>query len=242
MPFEKVEIGEAILHRGDCLEILPTLSKVDAVITDPPYFLPASHYQTRTKFRRTFSDLGILEHWARSFFTELDRIVSLDGSLYIFCDGQSYPLFYWHAYGICKSCRPLIWDKLNSINGYGWRHQHEIILWCERCDAKPLPTGDGDVLRTPPVGIEVRNHPAEKPVELTIALCKKTYGVILDPFMGSGTTGVACMNLGRKFIGVEIEERYFQIACERIEAAQRQQRLFEHEPCSRSETASLPGM
>lgn len=69
-------------------------------------------------------------------------------------------------------------------------------------------------------------HPTQKPIRLLNRLVKRTKGVVLDPFMGSGTTGVACMNLGRKFIGIEIEPKYFDIACERIENAQRQERLF----------------
>ena len=74
-----------------------------------------------------------------------------------------------------------------------------------------------------------RVHPTQKPIsvmEWAINQCKKDPQTILDPFMGSGTTGVACMNLGRKFIGIEIEKKYFDIACERIEAAQSQGRLF----------------
>jgi DNA modification methylase len=74
------------------------------------------------------------------------------------------------------------------------------------------------------------DHPTQKPVtvmEWAIRQCKKDPMTILDPFMGSGTTGVACANLGRKFIGIEIEEKYFDIACERITAAQAQGRLFE---------------
>ena len=69
-------------------------------------------------------------------------------------------------------------------------------------------------------------HSSQKPINLMLVLCGMVVGSICDPFMGSGTTGVACMNLGRKFIGIEIEPKYFDIACERIENAQRQQRLF----------------
>jgi len=75
-----------------------------------------------------------------------------------------------------------------------------------------------------------RQHPNEKPVSLVerfVKNCTNKDGTILDPFMGSGTTGVACMNLGRKFIGIEIEKKYFDIACERIDQAQRQMRLCE---------------
>lgn len=71
-----------------------------------------------------------------------------------------------------------------------------------------------------------RVHPTEKPVPLLQKLVKKLPGIVLDPFMGSGTTGVACMRLGRRFIGIEIEPRYFDIACKRIDDAQRQGDMF----------------
>ena len=73
---------------------------------------------------------------------------------------------------------------------------------------------------------ETRYHPTQKPVRVMKWAMEFTSGTVLDPFMGSGTTGVACMNLGRKFIGIEIEPKYFDIACERIENAQRQGRLI----------------
>jgi site-specific DNA-methyltransferase (adenine-specific) len=97
--------------QGDCLEILrefPSKS-VHCVVTDPPYFLPAVHYNTRTQFSRNFADLGILESFFRNVFKELARIIKPNGCMYIFCDGQSYPLFYYHLYPYCKSVRPLVW-------------------------------------------------------------------------------------------------------------------------------------
>jgi DNA modification methylase len=72
-----------------------------------------------------------------------------------------------------------------------------------------------------------RFHPTEKPLDLMLALLGKCPGTILDPFMGSGTTGVACVNLGRKFIGIELEPMYFDIACKRIEKAISDQRLLD---------------
>ena len=209
-----------ILH-GDCLEILPSMKeeRVDLVLTDPPYFLPATHYQTRKQFSRNFSDLGILEHFIKDIFRELNRVTKNDGVIYVFCDGQSYPLFYYHLYPFCKSVRPLIWDKKTSINGYSWRHQHEIIIFAEKPQTKPVPSGDGDILRFSAVKVDNRIHPAEKPVELLEAFINKSTkenDFILDPFLGSGTTLVACKQLGRKGIGIEIEEKYCAIAKERL--------------------------
>ena len=215
---------EVTLHLGDCLEYMKSMpdKSVDAVITDPPYFLPAQHYQTRKVFRKTFSDLGILEHFFKDFFEEMVRVLNPDGAYYTFCDGQSYPLFWYYGFVTSKSVRPLIWDKGNFINGYHWRHQHEMILFGEMPESRPLPTGDGDVLRCKPVPVDEREHPAEKPVELLAKLATKCGHTIFDPFMGSGTTGVACMQLGRNFIGCEIEPKYFEIADRRISEARRQ--------------------
>lgn len=90
-----------------------------------------------------------------------------------------------------------------------------------------------------------RQHPTQKPIGIMqwcLSHLPAGADTILDPFMGSGTTGVACVNLGRKFIGIEIEERYFNIACERIYKAYRQPRLFEDSAPSKSEALTLPGM
>lgn len=218
-------IGDATLYLGDCLEILPTLSEVDAVVTDPPYAIPAAHYVQKRGEKepsKSIGDLSIVEHW----FGSVSRLFPAKTTLYIFCDGQSYPIFFRCCYSKWKRIRPLIWDKITSFNGYTWRHQHEIIAWCEPNNFDRIATGDGDILRYKAVPVEDRMHPAEKPVLLLEQLIDKTNGVVLDPFMGSGTTGVACANLGRKFIGIEIEPKYFDIACERIRMAQAQGRLF----------------
>jgi DNA modification methylase len=225
----KEQIGRATLYLGDCREVLPTLGKVDAVVTDPPYFLPAVHYNTRKSFPRSLTDLGILEHYFAGFFGEVAAAIGEHGVCYVFCDGQSYPAFYATAYRHFKKLRPLIWDKVAAFNGYGWRHQHELILFMEAEKAAPVPTGDGDILRYRAVKVDDREHPAEKPPELLSALIEKHVppsGTVCDPFMGAGTCGVAAFRSDRKFIGIEREPSYFDIACKRIEDAQRQGSLF----------------
>lgn len=210
------------LLRGDCINELQALEahSVDLVVTDPPYFVPATHYNVRSGSFRSLSDLGILEHFFSSVFKELDRVLAANAHAYVFCDGQSYPVMYATAYPYFKSIRPLIWDKQTSINGYGWRHQHEIILFCQRQEAKPIPTGDGDILRCRAVPIKQREHLAEKPVALLETLIRKhTPRVVLDPFMGSAATGVAAKNVGCGYIGIEKEPAYFELAQRRIEAA-----------------------
>lgn len=213
-------IGNATLYLGDCREILPTLGKVDAIFTDPPYFLPAIHYQTRKEFPRSLTDLGILEHYFTGFFAEAADALTDEGVAYVFCDGQSYPAFYATAYRQFKKLRPLVWDKVTAFNGYTWRHQHELILFLEKSESPAVPTGDGDIIRCPAVKVDDRDHPAEKPPSLIEMLVRKSVaegGIACDPFMGSAATGVACMRAGRRFIGIEREPAYFDIALSRIE-------------------------
>ena len=214
-----MEVNKII--QGDCLEVMKDIpdKSIDMILTDPPYFLPATHYQTRKVFSRNFSDLGILEHFIKDFFSEVKRVIKDDGVIYVFCDGQSYPLFYYHLYHFCRSVRPLIWDKKISINGYSWRHQHEIIIFAQMPKERPVPTGDGDILRYSAVKIDERKHPAEKPIELLEQFIKKSSkenDTILDPFAGSGTTGVACKMLGRNYILIEKEPGYVKICEDRI--------------------------
>ncbi len=220
---QKEVIGDATLYLGDCLDVMRELpdNSVDMVVTDPPYFLPATHYSTRKAFKRRLSDLGMLEHFFSDVFAEWHRILKQDGCLYCFCDAQAYPVFYALAYPDYKRLTALVWDKGVAINGYSWRHQHELILMGERPEYPAIKTGDGDVLRDRAVGIDVRVHPAEKPTTVLrklIAKSNKPSGVVLDCFMGSGATGEAALAEGARFIGVEAERDYFDISMARLNA------------------------
>ena len=131
-------------------------------------------------------------------------MVKPDGTFYIFCDAQSYPIFYQVMFPYCKHVRLLIWDKMVSYNGYTWRHQHELIAWGEREHTKRIATGDGDIIQCRGVLQKDRRHPAEKPVEVIrkILVKHKTPAgdlLILDPFIGSGSTAIVCKQLGFKF-------------------------------------------
>lgn len=211
------------LYHADCREVLPTLAagSVDLVLTDPPYFLPASHHQRRGESSRGIGNLSILDHFFSWLFVEIKRVGGLQAVWYVFCDGQSYPVFHRLIYNMIPKARCLVWDKGNSINGFSWRHQHELILFAENDLSPVVKTGDGDVLQCRAVPTEERLHPAEKPTELVKRLISKSSTeedqTILDPFAGSGTTLRAAKDLGRKAIGIEIEERYCEIAARRME-------------------------
>jgi len=221
-----IEINK--LHNIDCIDGFKQIDdeSINLIVIDPPYFLPAVHYQTRKQFSRNFADLGILEHFFKDVFKEFKRIMKKDGIIYMFCDGQSYPMFYYHLYPFCKSIRPLIWDKKTSINGYSWRHQHELIIFAEMPQAKPIPSGDGDILRFNAVKVDTREHPAEKPIELLKVLISKSSkegDLVLDCFAGSGSTLQACKELKRNFIGFEKAREYSEIANNRLDNSNKEE-------------------
>ena len=190
-----VVIGDATLYLGDCREILPTLPKVDAVVTDPPY----------------------PDHLA-------NELSYVDGQIEFLSDIPTIQFVFWSA----VECFPLDWTSIHiwhKPNGQSSKHYERIF---ERNGQLPCKVyREAAILPNyTQFARESVNHPTQKPVRLLEKLVKKTKGLVVDPFMGSGTTGVACANLGRKFIGIEIEPKYFDIACERIEAAYAQGRLF----------------
>ena len=209
------------IYNMDCLEGMKQIddNSIDCIITDPPYFLPAQHYATRKFQMRNFVDLNFLEHFFKEVFNEYKRIIKQIGHIYIFCNGQSYPLFWFYLFPFCKSVRPLIWDKKTSINGYSWRHQHELIIFAEMPKVKPIPSGDGDILRCNAVKVDSRKHPAEKPIDLLIKLIEKTTKpnqIVLDTFVGCGSTIIACKRLHRHYLGFELSKEYYDIALKQL--------------------------
>lgn len=225
-------IGDATLYLGDCLEILPTLGPVDAVVTDPPYGIGYQHggggipVSKRNSWRRFEEPItgDDIPFDPRPFLAWPCVIFGADH----FCDKLTTGgTFHW-------------WDKAYSggpddsfsdaeVFWTSWQRKRIVIrhLWKGVCQDSEK-------------GLR-KVHPSQKPIrviERCIDLIPDAE-TILDPFMGSGTTGVACANLGRKFIGIEIEEKYFDIACRRIETAYLQPRLFEGEP-ARPQPQELP--
>lgn len=217
-----VIIGDTTLYLGDCQDILPLIGKVDAVITDPPYGIGADkgansggtdasgRYKRRPKQYAGDWDGERPE-------PDLIRSVAALGKESILWGGNYFADF------LPQSGRWLFWDKLNSMPTYSdgemaWTSiPGSVVKKFSMCNNGLASLRDGE-----------RVHPTQKPIAL-MAWClgfvpdAKT---ILDPFMGSGTTGVAAIQLGRKFIGIERDERYFEIACKRIEQAVAQGQLF----------------
>ena len=208
-------IGECRLILGDCREVLPTLGRVDCVVTDPPYGVKYS-----SGWDNKFRDVTIAND---------GDVCVRDLALRICAHERAIVFGSWKApkpanVGLC-----LIWDK--GTVGMG-----DLSLPWFPCTEEIYVMGGGYVgTRTSAVMRYVgrnENHPTEKPVPLLLELIAKLpqEDVVCDPFMGSGSTGVACVKMNHPFIGIEIEERYFDIACRRIEAATKEPRLPLPEP------------
>jgi site-specific DNA-methyltransferase (adenine-specific) len=203
-------IGPATLYLGDCREILPTLPKVDAVITDPPYGIETG--------KKRMSPDGSLK-WDEQ---EWDRKTDPEGiALAIQC---APVCIVWggNYYQLPPSRCWLLWDKCQPEDWYSTAHAE--LAWT----SMDKNTRAWRMSQVQAYGAMDKQHPSQKPLGL-MEWCIKHAGnpaTVLDPYMGSGTTGVACMNLGRAFIGIEREPKYFDIACRRIDDAQRQARLF----------------
>jgi len=222
-----VVIGDAHLYLGDCLEILPLLPKVDACITDPPYGIGADAAAAnaakqriaaagKTKAGRGWVYYGET-NWDSSRPPKAVFDLLLQAAPIKIIWGGNYFTDY-----LPPSQKWLSWDK--GQDGFSladfelaWTSEDKA---CRRLNyARSLALKDG------------KQHPTQKPLAV-MRWCIEQAGkvqTILDPFMGSGTTGVACAQLGRTFIGIERERKYFDIACERISRAQAQGQLIPHE-------------
>jgi site-specific DNA-methyltransferase (adenine-specific)/modification methylase len=208
-------IGYATLYLGDCMDILPTLDKVDAVITDPPYGINENSKKVASRGKLASpKDYGDFD-WDKAPPT--DNLIEL-----IRTKGQYQAFFGGNYFTLPPTSCWLVWDKLNGDNDFAdcelcWTNWHKAV--------RRLQWRWNGMIRQ---GNEERYHPTQKPLEVmkwVITLCPKSE-TILDPFMGSGTTGVAAIQMGRKFIGIEREPKYFDIACKRIEQAVAQGQLF----------------
>jgi site-specific DNA-methyltransferase (adenine-specific) len=216
----KETIGDCTLYLGDCMEVLPTLGKVDAVVTDPPYGVDFKGKATK----HTHASGGYLGGDSRVGPAAVNLALSLSERGVVF-SGLRLMWDYPRPYEVgCIYC------PAGAGRGrWGFTLFNPMLFY-----GKGLPH-----TRRSPSGfqsfdtVEQNGHPCPKPerwMRWAVEKCSLPNQTILDPFMGSGTTGVACVQLDRKFIGIEIEERYFDIACKRIEEAYKQPKLFSEKP------------
>lgn len=226
---DSVTIGSATLYLGDCRAYLPAM-RADAVVTDPPYD-ERTHSRARS-LKDGGSDIAI-DFGPLQDFTHLESMFAASaGWVVAFCALEQLGA-YQAAAGDDRWMRAAVWarpDGMPQISGDRPGQGAEGIAVMHSRQTKPSWNGGGERgLWSYPRNKEETGHPTTKPVilmERLISLFTLPGQTVLDPFMGSGTTGMACANLGRKFIGIEIDPKYFGIACDRIKSAYAQQRLF----------------
>ena len=225
------------LRQGDCLEVLKSMpsESIDLIVTDPPYKLTSrgcsgtmGGYWKGEKAKKCvvfdFNDIKCAD-----YIPEFYRILKDKTICYIMCNNKNLQ----EMINVGTSCgfkfvKCLIWDKGNKICGRYYMGCYEYILLFRKGGDRPINNcGTPDIIFLPIKKLKDNNgnnlHDTEKPVDLMKILIENSSAeneLVLDPFMGIGSTGIACMNTNRNFIGIELDEKYFNIAKERIYKAQ----------------------
>ena len=209
------------LIHGDCLEEMKKIpdGSVDMVLTDPPYGMSFQSNHRKEKYNTIKNDDSL--EWMNEFVSQSYRVAKNNTAHYVFCSFHNIDIFKQAFEKKFKVKNILVWEKNNTSMGdlkADFAPKIEFILFLQK--GRRLINGkrDPNIFKFARTGN--KNHPTEKPVDLNEYLLSKFSNeteTILDPFMGSGTTGVACKNLNRNFIGIELDETYFNIAKDRIE-------------------------
>lgn len=233
----EVIIGDCRLLLGDALEILPTLADVKAVVTDPPYRVTSGG----------FGDLeGGFSGWIKDSYDNKGAIVACDldwpdwlnlvpavlqddAHVYIFSNDRNLSAARHAAEGAgLKFHRLLVWDKRAALPGRWYQQTCEFVLFMRKGRAFMINDPSSKALQSIFQRDESK-HPTEKPVDLCRLYVENSTArgeLVLDPFLGSGTTGVACAKAGRAFVGIELDEGWFNVACERISDAYSRPDIF----------------
>lgn len=236
---EPVIIGRATLYCGDAIEILPSISGANVVCSDPPYLVSkggfAANLQLEGGFGGWMKDYGnqgdIVEcdlefsEWMPLVFAALDE----QAHAYFMTNGRNVKAMQQAAEDAkFRFHTLLVWDKRTALPNKYYQNVTEFGLFMFKGKARTI----NDPASKNLVTIFQRDesaHPTEKPVELMkfwIGNSSKSDDLVLDPFMGSGTSGVAALRMGRRFVGIEKDSRWFDVACERVAKAERQGDMF----------------
>lgn len=215
-------IGNATLYLGDCREILPLPTRLDALVTDPPYGIKEARGKNRTKLGTSPHAVAGKVIPSRDYGNHGwdDDVLDAETMDRIRRSAKWQIIFGGNYYSLPPSKCWLVWDKMNGNSSFAdcelaWTNLNKAVrrlrhMWNGMCREGMEPRGF---------------HPTQKPLNV-MAWCIEQLppecASILDPLMGSGTTGVAALRLGKTFVGIEREEKYFDVACQRIEAEARQ--------------------
>lgn len=229
--------GDAVVYHGDCLDILPILGPVSHIITDPPYEDDAHRPDRKITGRErgtiaTAFNFGSIEE---SRFKVAAQMVGMcDGWLVAFCMAEGVRAWRDALEDAgAKYKRSMLWikpDAMPQFNGQGPSVGFESLVsaWCGEGYSRWNGGGRVGTFYHNKNSGGKHEHPTQKPISLMqelVGLFSNDDETILDPFMGSGTTGMACLQLGRKFIGIEKDEKYFDLACKRLAMVYSEPRL-----------------
>ena len=224
------------LYCGDCLEVLKDIpdNSVDLIATDPPYLIPAINgggsVNTIKKLNQSLQDLKKVDitkgYDIELFGSEFNRVMK-EINIYFWCNKLQIPQYLEFYVGKHKCKFDIIcWHKTNALPTYSNKYlsDTEYLLYFRKGKGKCFPQSyeDAKTYYIAPINHKDKkewNHPTIKPLDITEKIIRNSSRegqVVLDPFMGSGTTGVACKNLNRKFIGIELDETYFKTAQRRL--------------------------
>lgn len=219
------------LLNGDCLEIMKQIpnESVDMVLTDPPYLCDYSRHDSKSRFSKKIANdenNSANECMIEKYLQECYRIMKDNTAIYCFCNYKKIDFFKQQIETAGFNLKNIIiWDK--QRNGMGdlsttFGYSYEFIIFASKGQPKIRGKRISDVWQFARVKPKEQEHQNQKPVDLLVQAIEKSSdenSVVFDGFMGSGSTGVACINTNRDFIGIELDENYFNIAKKRIEEA-----------------------
>ena len=215
------------LMLGDCLERMKEIpdGSVDMILTDPPYGMDfqSNRRVVKDKFNKIENDKNV--EWLPSFAEESYRVMSNNTSIYCFCSWHNIDIFKREIEKLFKIKNIIVWVKNNHGSGDlkgAYAPKHEFVIYAHKGRSLFREKRTTDVMEFAKIHSSKLQHPTEKNIEMLKVFIKNNSDeeqTVLDPFMGSGSTGVAAKNLNRNFIGIEMDEGYFKIAQDRIKNA-----------------------
>ena len=209
------------IKQGDCLELMQELpdESIDLIVTDPPYGIDLNIQRKTSKFKNTTVKNDNTLEWLPSLVNNFKRIMKPNSVIYLFCNWQNYDVFKKEFEKYFELKNLIVWDKQWFGMGYNWRPNHEFIMVLTNGKFKTNSNNNENILRYRRIHPTKMYHSCEKPIALLEKLIEESSNegdTVLDSFIGSGTTPIAAINTNRKYIGYELDEKYFNIAQQRI--------------------------